>query len=330
MKYIISGLFNTILVQFKELNIDLQQIFPKSGITLNNLKNPLDKVDADIFLRYMEEVVHLKKNHRIGLESGFLIPFMLTGTFFNIYDNCKTVRELFENLKALDSTANNLSDNNIRIYGDYLHYEISTDPEFSEKYPVAIRQWNEMQYGIGLQYAYSFTGRFLHPVSAYSPYSKEGKIDLLEEYLDCPVEFNQEKAGMIFKKNVLELPIITTKKEHLPILENIMSEIEYKQNKNNLSETIRRYLIHSLSSTELDLKSVSEKFNMSERNIQRKLRNENTSYQQILDSLRIELSKKYLRERIPLTEIAFLLGFESQSAFNKFFKKHFNITPSQF
>ncbi len=99
---------------------------------------------------------------------------------------------------------------------------------------------------------------------------------------------------------------------------------------NSLSRTVRRYLMHSLSNSSLSLKDVAEKFNMSERNIQRKLKAEGTSYQKLLNDLRMELSKKYLKERIPLPEIGFLLGFESQSAFNKFFKKHFRNRPSMF
>ena len=84
-----------------------------------------------------------------------------------------------------------------------------------------------------------------------------------------------------------------------------------------------------ISTMELSLKSVAWRFNMSERNIQRKLQKENTSYQDILNNVRKELVSVYLQKDIPLSEIAFLLGFETQSAFNKFFKKHFNYTPSQ-
>jgi AraC-like DNA-binding protein len=67
---------------------------------------------------------------------------------------------------------------------------------------------------------------------------------------------------------------------------------------------------------------------MSERTLQRKLLAENTSYQAILDGIRKELANKYLKEHISLVEIAFLLGFESQSAFNKFFRKHFGQKPT--
>ncbi|MCA5585062.1 helix-turn-helix domain-containing protein [Parabacteroides gordonii] len=57
---------------------------------------------------------------------------------------------------------------------------------------------------------------------------------------------------------------------------------------------------------------------------------ENTSYQNILDKVRSELACKYLAEDISFSEVAFLLGFESQSAFNKFFQKHFKGQPSDY
>ena len=41
----------------------------------------------------------------------------------------------------------------------------------------------------------------------------------------------------------------------------------------------------------------------------------------------MDLAQEYIREKVPFTEIAFLLGFESQSAFNKFFHKQFHTTP---
>lgn len=68
---------------------------------------------------------------------------------------------------------------------------------------------------------------------------------------------------------------------------------------------------------------------MSERTLLRKLLGENTSYQTILDDVRKELANKYLAENISLIEISFLLGFEFQSAFNKFFRRHFGQKPTK-
>lgn len=326
----LSGLLNILMLQFNDLSIDIGKILAEFKTDPNVLKNPVIKIDAGIVGRYLEEVVRLNRDHRTGLKVGFLIPFSLTGTYFNLYNGCNTVSELFENLQTFSLTDNNITHYNTRLEGDDLHYEVFIDPEFKEKYSVAVRQWYEMQYGIALQYAYSYTGHFFHPVFAHSVYKREEGTEPLEEYLHCPVKFNQEKLVLGFKKSILDLPVITAKKELFPLFENVMGEIEYKQNANKLSNAVRRYLMHTLSTSVLNLKHVAERFNMSERNIQRKLKTEGTSYQQILDNLRMELAQKYLKERIPLVEITFLLGFESQSAFNKFFNKHFHTTPSRF
>lgn len=330
MKYVTSGFFNAFLVHFKDLGIDLKSLFAEFDTELNVLENSVNKVNVAIFFNYLEELVRLKKNHRIGLEAGFQIPFLLTGTFFNLYHNCTTVNELFGSIESLNSTANNFTVNTIRIDSEYLYYEISVDAELVKKYPIAARQWYEMQYGIDLQYAYSFTNRFLHPVQVYSVYPKEGSVDLLEEYLDCPVKFKHNKAGMVFKKSVLNLPVITNKKELLPVFESMMGEIEFKQNQNTISDAVRRYLIHNLSGSTLGLKPVTNRFNMSERSIQRKLRAEGTSYQQILNDLRAELAHKYIKERIPLLEIAYLLGFESKAHLTSFFKNTLKPLQSGF
>lgn len=328
--YIIAGLFNIIQAQHKDLGIDLGKIFTEFKTDINILNNPIAKLDANILGEYLEQAVSKERNNRVGLKAGFAIPFGLTATFFNLYHQSKTVRDLFSELEKFDSTANDITNYSIRIDNNLIYYEISINSAFVEKYPIAARQWSEMQYGIALQYAHSYTGRFIQPIQAYSIYNKEGDVDKLEEYLSCPVRFNQSKQTLVLKNSILDLPVITTKKEHLSLFENAMSYIAHRYNANRLSNVVRRYLMHSLSTSELGLKPVAERFNMSERNIQRKLKAEGTSYQQILDSLRMELSQKYLIENIPLAEIAFLLGFESQSAFNKFFHKHFHTTPSQF
>jgi len=329
MKNVSAGLLNVFLTQFRNLNIDLNRILKEFKTDRSVLNNPINKVDMGIFGRYMEEIVRLSGNQHVGFEAGFMIPFMVTTTYFNLYHDCKTVADFFDKLHDMDAV------NPITLYktftdGEYFHYQIISSESFTKKHPVAARQWNEAQFGIGLQYAYGYSGRFLRPEFAYTIYSEDSNGKLIEEYLDCPVFYEKERMGMTFKKSILDLPIRTANKELLPVFEDMMAEMKRMQNKDLLSSSVRRYLTHSLLTSDLSLKPIAERFNMSERNIQRKLKAEGTSFQQILDSLRMELARKYLRERIPLVEIAFLLGFESQSAFNKFFSKHFNTTPSQF
>lgn len=328
--FITAGLLNMLLKHFGTTQAEISEILAGLKYDYTLLQNPTSYIDANILGVYLEYIVKKTGNPRIGLETGFLLPFVLTGSFFNIYNQSKTVREIFENENPFDPAINNIYTFETKENDIHFSLEISIEPQFKMLYPVASKQWIEMQCGFFLQYAYSFTGRFIHPVVVYSMYDKEGTKDKLEEYMGCPVIFNHDRLILTFNKAILDLPIITGNKEILTIFEDYMNEIRIHETggNNSLTRTVHRYLMHSLSNADLSLKQVAGRFNMSERNIQRKLKEEGTSYQKILDGLRMELSQKYLKEKIPLPEIGFLLGFESQSAFNKFFKKHFGTQPS--
>lgn len=330
--YVTAGLFNILLKQFEDIDVNIPEIFSTFKTDLKTLESPLSKIDAGILGHYFEKIVAGKNNPRIGLETGFILPFMVTGSIFNICRNYPTARELFAGtFDFTHLTTNDIHKLTTKEEGRFFYFELAIDQEFTTKYPVGARQWIEMQYGIALQYAYSFSGRYVYPVAVHSIYPQEGEYDRLMEYLGCPVKFGQNKLAIVFNKAVLNLPIITPNSGLLPLFEDYMNEIQIlEEQQNKWSSSVRRYLIHTLSAPNLSLNLVAERFNMSKRNLHRKLKAEGTSYQQILDNVRMELSRKYLKEKISLTEITFLLGFESQSAFNKFFHKHFHTTPKQY
>ena len=123
--YIISGLFNIIYAQYQELDIELNTIFKESGVDIDKLNNPISKLDIGIFGRYIEQVVKQTKNNRVGLETGFRIPFTLTATFFNLYRKSNHVRDLFAELGKYDSTTNNLTRYRTKEIDGLFYYEIS-------------------------------------------------------------------------------------------------------------------------------------------------------------------------------------------------------------
>ncbi|MBE8992330.1 helix-turn-helix transcriptional regulator, partial [Nostoc sp. LEGE 12450] len=67
------------------------------------------------------------------------------------------------------------------------------------------------------------------------------------------------------------------------------------------------------------------------RTLQRQLKKAGTSYQELLDQMRQQLSIYYLQERhIAICEVAFLLGFSETSAFYHAFKRWTGTTPGEY
>ena len=77
--------------------------------------------------------------------------------------------------------------------------------------------------------------------------------------------------------------------------------------------------------------AIAEHLHMSTRNLRRKLEQEGTSFQKVLDDVRCELAKNYLSQtQLRLEDIAPLLGFSETSNLRRAFKKWTGQTPSEY
>ena len=65
--------------------------------------------------------------------------------------------------------------------------------------------------------------------------------------------------------------------------------------------------------------------------LSRKLRDENVAFSEVLEETRAALARRYLAERdLPVSEIAWLLGYGEVSSFTHAFKRWTGMTPRQF
>jgi AraC-like DNA-binding protein len=75
---------------------------------------------------------------------------------------------------------------------------------------------------------------------------------------------------------------------------------------------------------------IAHKLGMSQRTLARRLAAERSSFTVILDEMKYDLAKHYLMEAdLPITTIAWLLGYQEVSAFTHAFKRWTGKTPKQ-
>ncbi|MDQ9831585.1 helix-turn-helix domain-containing protein [Acinetobacter soli] len=75
---------------------------------------------------------------------------------------------------------------------------------------------------------------------------------------------------------------------------------------------------------------VAQQMHISERTLQRHLKQHALNFQEIVDEFRLQQSQLYLKQSRQLSEIAELLGYADQSAFGRAFKRWTGETPKQF
>jgi len=106
-----------------------------------------------------------------------------------------------------------------------------------------------------------------------------------------------------------------------------MKELEH------LDDLVSKVKSHMLATPSYfpSVEEVSQKLFMSTRTLRRKLKELDTSYQNILDELRKELAINYLQNsQLSVLEIAYMLQFNDSSNFSSAFRKWTNKSPSDF
>ena len=96
------------------------------------------------------------------------------------------------------------------------------------------------------------------------------------------------------------------------------------------TDRVQRLLSRALGDGEATLAAMAKRLRMSERSLQRKLADEDTSFDALLDAMRHDLAQRYLADpKIGIAEVAYLLGYSEPSPFHRAFKRWTGTTPSE-
>lgn len=96
------------------------------------------------------------------------------------------------------------------------------------------------------------------------------------------------------------------------------------------SLAVKQQLIRLLDSQKPSASTVACALNTTVRGLQRKLQQEGTTYQSLVDDTRCQLAKQYLQQDLTVNEVAYLLGYEVPAAFTTAFKQWTGVSPSGF
>jgi AraC-like DNA-binding protein len=147
----------------------------------------------------------------------------------------------------------------------------------------------------------------------------------------APMEFGASENSFLIPHELARRPLAMANPALARQNDQVVMEYLAKFDGARVSEKVRAELITRLPAGEPSRADVASALHFSEKTLQRRLRDEGSSYQAILDETRRELAQQYLREgRVSVCEITFRLGFSDQSSFTRAFKRWTGSAPGEF
>lgn len=179
---------------------------------------------------------------------------------------------------------------------------------------------------------YWLTGRNDLIEAAHIEFSAPPYFDEYQKAFNCPVYFNQDRNALKLVKGAVDVPVIH---ENASLHQYLLEQCELAMGRVALANSYRNKVLKVLGTMlhgkTPSIEDVAQELGMPTWTLRRKLKDEDTSYQTLVDEMRKDVALSYMRNTdLSFGEISYLLGFSTPGAFQRAFKRWAGTTPGEY
>lgn len=153
----------------------------------------------------------------------------------------------------------------------------------------------------------------------------------LEQYFGTEVQFDAEKTSITIARADADMELCSANKQIALMHDEVLMKYLVTIKKGDIVQQVKTIILENLPDGQVTDKLVASELNLSERSMQRRLKEHKTTFRFLLDGVREMVAKQYIENpRNRMSDIAFLIGFSEQSAFSRAFKKWTGKSPVEY
>jgi len=154
---------------------------------------------------------------------------------------------------------------------------------------------------------------------------------IIERHFGCAVVWGGQRNAIVFRASDAQRPFVTRNAELLAMLApQLEHELNQENKDENLVERVRVAIQQNLTGRRPSIDDIADALHISSRTLQRRLQDEGSSFQRVLDQARHQLARHYLNNTyLELNEAAYLLGYEDGNSFVRAFRTWEGVPPAR-
>lgn len=158
-----------------------------------------------------------------------------------------------------------------------------------------------------------------------------GDVQALEAYFGCRIQMSARHNRLTLHRKDLDRLFVSYNEELLEILTPALDQsLDEQQRSLSTSEMVKWIMKRGLTGGRPNIQAVAKELSMSDRTLQRRLTDDNTSFKQLLIQARHEQAREYLADpAFDIKEVAYLIGYADQNSFYRAFRLWEGVTPSK-
>ena len=156
-------------------------------------------------------------------------------------------------------------------------------------------------------------------------------VKTIERHFGCPVVCGASHNAIVFRAADAQRPFVTRNAELLAMLApQFEEELKREHSEENFVERVRIAIQQKLTGQRPTIEDIADALHISSRTIQRRLQEEGSNFQRVLEEARHQLARQYLNNSVlELNEAAYLLGYNDASSFVRAFRTWEGVPPGR-
>jgi AraC-like DNA-binding protein len=298
-----------------------------AGLSLGQLEDSSLRIGVDHQIKFLNVLADALDDEFLGFHLASEVDLREAGLLYYVQASSETIGEALQRVQRYCTIQNE---------GVLIRYSTGEAAAISFEYR-GVRRLNDRHQ---IEFFATYIARICRILSGRHVVPKEVRlahrrteVDMeMTKLFGCEIHFGAHTDEILYPASLTLLPVTSAdmylNKLLIQYCEEALSQSRILSKSWRIS--VENALAPLLPHGQATVSQVSMQLGVSERTLQRRLASEGTSFPEVLNNLRCMLAKRYLREpNLPVSEIAWLLGYSQPTAFTHAFRRWTGKSPKQ-
>lgn len=293
------------------------ELLQGAGVTPVHLVDPDVRISEDLAMLVLRTSIAKATDPTIGLRAAEQVEPGDFGPIDYASRNCATLREALECYRRFlplldEGTSATLTEEGTRAIWTLTPLGIQREAAA-----------NDFMIASSIVICRRLKADHTTPIEVHLTHSTPTDLREYRRVFGCPVRMNQPANAVIFCRESLDRPVPAANRHFRFAFEKQAAEmLRSLPNHDSVTLRVREIVLNHIGTPEIEMPRIAKRLHMSVATLRRRLESEGTSHRALVEAVRRDLALHYLRGReVPISDIAYLLGFSSVQTFGRAFRR---------
>jgi AraC-like DNA-binding protein len=307
--------------------INPEPLLEEAGLTVEQIEDRGTRLSVQRQIRFLDLAAGALQDELLGFHLAQTCDLRELGLLYYVAASSQTLGEGLRRLARYTSISNEglcvqyFEGKRVKIIVDYVGV-----PRHSDRHQI------EFCLTILMRLCRHLTQSRLVPTRVKIAHRRDRALSKLAAFLGNDIEFNAERDEVTFDGVITGMPLVSADPYLNELLISFCEEAMSRRRKarGTFESKVENAVAPLLPHGRVGVGEIARRLGMSNRTFARQLASEGLTFTGLLETLRVELARTYLSDpALPISQIAWLLGYREVSAFTHAFKRWTGKTPSE-